>query len=442
MKRTVAAKKKTDAGGEAGEVLALTGGTVCRLDPPDLRQLTVVVENGQISGLTASPPAGATVIDCQGLYLMPGFVNAHTQLWTGAERGMAPPREKPINHVQRFERRWAPLGRALDAERLTATVEAAALTALAAGTTTVFDLFGGFDGGIADGSLDLIAEALERVGLRGVLAFGTTDGAAGEPRRGIAESDRFLSSLAAKPRARIRGLVGAGGSNLLSDQTAEALTDLALRHRAAVHLPIAEDSVDAQRDSFFSAAAWLTTRGLVRAGSVFAHGTYLSDDDAARLRDAGVYLAHAPHAAMTDGADYARPGRFGTQSVLGSGHAGVDVLAEASLSQLLASAHHHTFDVVGAIERGRALATWHYGVPFELAPGAAADLIAVAYAAPTPIDNSSLVAHLLSGSWKVRHVLIDGELVLQNGRSPRVDEEAVFARAREAAAVAQKLART
>jgi len=443
--KRASAKKKTESGPAGdGEVLALTSGTVCRLDPPDLRALTVVVENGQIRELTAAPPAGATVVDCQGLYLFPGFVNAHTQLWSTAERGMAAPREQPTNHVQRLERRWWPLGRALDAGRLTATVEAAALMALLAGTTTVFDLYGGFEGGLVDGSLDVIADALDRVGVRGALAFATTDGPqrqGSESRRGVAETERFLSSLTEKPRPRIRGLVGAAGSFLLRDQTAEALSDLALRHQATFHVPVAEDSIDAQRDAFVSAPAWLAARGLQRPGSVYAHGTYLSDDDGARLRDAGVYLCHAPRAAMADGADYGRPGRFGTQLVLGSGHAGVDVLAEAAIAALLGAAHHHTVDVIGAIERARALATWHFGMPFELAPGGAADLIAVAYAAPTPVDVTSLAPHLLRGSWKVRHVLVDGELVLKDGRSPRVDEEAVFAHAREAARAAQKLAR-
>jgi cytosine/adenosine deaminase-related metal-dependent hydrolase len=109
--------------------------------------------------------------------------------------------------------------------------------------------------------------------------------------------------------------------------------------------------------------------------------------------------------------------------------------AETLAAFLEAQSHHHAFDAVAALERNRAFAAWHFGCSFALEPGATADLVAFDYRSPTPLEPSNLAGHLLFGlpQAPARHVVVDGRVVLRDGRARGVDEDELLARARHAA---------
>lgn len=64
------------------ETLALTGGTVHPVTGPAIAGGTVVVTDGKITAVGAgiSPPAGATVVSCEGKHVYPGLISAFTIL--------------------------------------------------------------------------------------------------------------------------------------------------------------------------------------------------------------------------------------------------------------------------------------------------------------------------------------------------------------------------
>jgi cytosine/adenosine deaminase-related metal-dependent hydrolase len=93
-------------------------------------------------------------------------------------------------------------------------------------------------------------------------------------------------------------------------------------------------------------------------------------------------------------------------------------------------------DPVDLLARGHRLASSIFGAKFgSLQPGAPADLAVIAYDTPTPLDASTLGAHLLFGfpSADVRDVFVSGRAVMRNRRVVGIDERAVFFRAREMA---------
>src|SRR4029077_13550995 len=78
-----------------------------------------------------------------------------------------------------------------------------------------------------EGSLDVLRQAVEQVGLRSVLCYEVTDrnGTTGRDA-GIEENRRFLAAPPAPPSPLTRGMAGAHASFTLSEETLDRLADL------------------------------------------------------------------------------------------------------------------------------------------------------------------------------------------------------------------------
>src|SRR4051794_1832761 len=212
---------------------------------------------------------------------LPGFVCAHTHLYSALARGMPAPSPAPRNFVEILERIWWRLDRALDAEAVELSALVGAIEAAKVGCTTLVDHHAspGRAGGAVDGSLDLVAGAIAQVGLRGIVCYEVTDrNGADEARAGVRENDRFLARVRQEPPRLVRAMVGAHAAFTLSDATAEAIAEVAHRHRAGVHIHVAEDGVDKVKDGQ-STVAWLQARGLVDERSLLAHCVHVDDAD-------------------------------------------------------------------------------------------------------------------------------------------------------------------
>jgi len=66
--------------------IAIRGGTVVPMDGPAITNATVVMRGGKITavGANVTIPAGATVVDARGKYVLPGLIDAMTSLGIGS----------------------------------------------------------------------------------------------------------------------------------------------------------------------------------------------------------------------------------------------------------------------------------------------------------------------------------------------------------------------
>ena len=324
-----------------------------------------------------------------------GLVCAHHHLYSSLARGMPSPPRRPTSFVEILERIWWRLDRALDLELVRWSALLGALDALEAGTTGIVDHHSSPEA--IEGSLDVIDDACAEVGVRVRCCYEVTDrnGLDGA-KAGLAENERFL-------RGGGDGFVGAHACFTLSDDTLDAVSDLAADLGVGVHLHVAESEVDAGAGTRLLAHAdqsWL-----------LAHAVHLE-------RPLAGTVVHNPRSNLNNAVGYGRPARF-DRVALGTDGIGADMLEEFRLAFALARARDRSFDPPQA---------WHWLQTGEqLVPGAARDRVTWDY---EPMEPWHLA---YTPGVRPLRVEVDGEVVLDEHGPTRVDAVEIRARAREEA---------
>lgn len=434
--------------GTVGERLVIRGGLVAAEGAP--APATVVVEGDRVVAVVpaaeAVPPCpGDWEIDAAGRLVVAGAVDAHTHLAFGMLARLAglPGQAPAVLHEWRTTLRGAIEPRA-DAEAVEALTAAGAAAALKAGVTCAFDLVRAAPGQAA-ATLAAAARGVEAVGLRVVLAYGASDRCgAGQGLRESAAAASFAERHREHPT--LRGAAGLDGLDAAPDGLLGAIGPLAARH--GLLASVAEDDTDLAAAYFRGALRpidLLAARGLLGPRTVVAHGSTTVREEALRLASAGAALAVTPRAAAFWGtplppmADLAAGG---AAVVLGT-----DGLFPDTACELVATTLFHrgqarnpraAEDLAGQVlwPGAARLAGRFFGASFgELAPGAVADLVIVDWrpAVPLPALPQGDLALLWAGA-PAAWAIVGGEVRLREGRLLGVDEDAVAARARAAAA--------
>jgi cytosine/adenosine deaminase-related metal-dependent hydrolase len=383
--------------------MALTGPIVVG---PDARGRSVAIVAGRVA---AAAPEGAAHLACADGEIEPGAVCAHTHLYSGLARyGMPPPVSPPANFLEILQKVWWRLDRALDGESLAAAARDYVARALLAGTTTLVDHHESPN--LIEGSLAILAEACEELGMRALVCYGATERNFGreEARRGLAECRR----VAASPL--VRGLVGLHASFTVSDQTAREAGALARELDTVVHVHVAEDQADvddARRRGYPGPLERLLSLDALPSGSILAHGVRLSRDEVRRAADAGCWFVQNPRSNEGNRVGYAGALSAAKRVALGTDGWDADMAAEDTALRRLAEQNGDA-DVGGRLALGGALAAERFGAEAEpLAPGSLGDLV-------------------VRRNGAVRHVVVGGRIVVENGVLATADTESITTRAR------------
>lgn len=327
-----------------------------------------------------------------------GRVCAHHHLYSSLARGMPAPPRTPHTFGEILEQIWWRLDTALDLDMIYWSAKLGAVEALMCGTTAIVDHHESPHA--IEGSLDVIAQACEEVGVRLVASYGVTDRHGTEgARRGLAENERFL-------RAGGRGMVGVHAAFTCSDTTLEAAAGVARDLGVGVHIHVAEgpDDLDAgARLERWAQPDWL-----------LVHAVHLD-------RDLPGIIVHNPRSNLNNAVGYAHPARRGDRVVLGTDGIGADMCEEMRLAYVV----HRSHDVTASPETA-----WSWMIAGEaLVPEVRDDRVTWN---DDHADEPWYVA--FTPGLRARHVHgPDGEALLVDGRPTRVDLHEVRARATEQA---------
>lgn len=418
----------------------LKDATLITLDPPALESGDLYVDGGHIKsrGTGLDTPDDAELVRLHGKVVVPGMVCAHTHLYSTLARGMPPPQRSPATFVEILELVWWRLDRALDDETIYWSALAGALDAARAGTTCVFDHHS--SPSCIAGSLQIVREAIEKAGLRGVLCYEVTDrGGEAERDNGIIENAAFLE-WASSRSSRFRGMVGAHASFTLSDRSLEDCSELMAAFDAGLHVHVAEDRFDVEhaRARYGGGVVErLVEHRAVNERTILAHGVHLDDRDIQLARDASAWLAHNPRSNLNNRVGYAPVAKFDSRLVLGTDGIGADLFEEGRFAYFKSQEQRTGLtaeDWIRSLGRNQRLASQAFGVDLgSLRPGSAADLAILDYDPPTLITAENLAWHFMFGltSAAVEAVMVGGEFIVRDRRSV-IDDDEVARKSRKA----------
>lgn len=403
----------------------------------------IAVENDVIAyvGKEADAPSirAEETIEGHGKVAMPGLVNCHTHLPMTIFRGVAEDQE-----LGRWLREtiW-PLEAKLRPGDVYDGALLGCLEMIKSGTTCFADMYF---------HEDMVARAVERAGLRAVLASGIIE--AGDMERGerlLREGVEFARRFHGFADGRVRVCLGPHTVYTCSPNLLIRARERASELNIGMHIHLAEskETVKSVKKKYgFTEVALLESLGFLRSDVLAAHCIYLSDEEMRLLAKRGVKVAYNPVANMklAMGVPKIRD-LVGLGVTVGIGTDGpasnndLDMFDDVRVGALLQKVFYMDSTVLPArsvLEMatiGGARALGLEGSVGSLDVGKKADVVLVDFERPhlTPVhDFYANLVYSARGS-DMDTVVVDGKVLMEGGEVRTLDEEEVRVRAREAA---------
>ena len=424
--------------------LLVRGGTLLPMTADGaVRQADVLVRDGRIAGIGAIDEHVPDAIDASGCYVMPGLVQTHVHLVQTLFRGVAEDLSL-LDWLRRFV--W-PLEAAHDEASIRASVRLGLAELLLTGTTTILDM------GTTHHE-DAVAQEIAASGIRARFGKAMMDAGEGVPaqlkestRASIDESVRLAKAWHGKD-GRLGYAFAPRFALSCTRDLLEEVARLAPKTDALVHTHSNENAVErelVERATGRAPVRYLADVGVASDHAVLAHGVHLEESERRLLAERGTAIAHCPSSNLKLGsgiADVVALRAAGVTVGIGADGAAcnnrLDGFEEARLAALLPRALHgasalsaRTALAMATHEGARALHLEREIGTLEV--GKRADLVILeAELLAGPGGDPATRILFGGGSRAVRDVVIDGAVVVLEGRLHAMDEREIRASAAEA----------
>jgi 5-methylthioadenosine/S-adenosylhomocysteine deaminase len=367
--------------------------------------------------------------------VLPGLLNGHNHAAMSLMRGLAD--DSPLfDWLRQYV--W-PTEAHLTPEDIEVGTLLACAEMIRSGTVGFADMY--FEVAIS-------AKAVEMAGLRAWIARGLDRA----DTRKLEESVEFCQSWRGRGHGRIETMLGPHAPYTCPPEFLQEVAKAAQAYQLPVHIHLSESTEEMRQmaEQYHKTPIQLAyDAGILASRTLIAHGVYIGEDDLAYLQNmqGGVVSCPVSNAKLGNGTlPYHLLRSAGVVVGLGTDGAAstnsLDMFLEMKAMawmQKLNAGKPESFkaeDALWAATRGTAQILGHAGGVLQT--GAPADFIVVdgrrAHMTPTWDVVANLV-YAASGS-DVRYVVVDGEMILQEGIITSFDERSVL---QEAAARAQRL---
>ncbi len=428
--------------------LIIKGGTVLTMRPGSepLPDGAVAIHQGEIVAVGAAAElleraATAQVLDAGDGLVLPGFVNTHTHLAMSLMRGLAddlPLREWLEKHIWPTERVL------MNARTVALGTRLAAAESLLAGVTCVCDMYF---------HTERVIEAVVEAGLRAVVAESLIDFATPScptPAHALAKQrellERFRNHPLVVPAVAPHSPYSVSASNLVKE------AELAEEFGAPLIIHLAETRWECEKikaEKGVSPVAYLADLGILSDRTVAAHCVHVSEEDLELLSEFDVGVASNPVSNLKLSSGVAPlPQMLARGIKVGFGTDGaasnntLDLLRDAQIASLVLKGvsgdptSMPARTVVEMLTIGGASVLGLADRIGTLEEGKRADVICIALDHPRAIPVFDPYSHLAyaARSADVRHVVVDGRVVVRDRALTGRDVEGLLGEVREATA--------
>ena len=427
--------------------LLITDGTVVTMDPSMrvMEKGALAIKEGKIAaiGTTAEITRDwrGKRIKAQNSIIMPGLINTHTHAPMTLFRGLSDDQPLKIWLEQYI---WPAEAEFVDAETVRIGTELAAAEMIRSGTTTINDMYF---------YMDVVGKVMERAGMRAVIGeslidFPTPNGKT--PDEGLAYTRELIAKW--KGHDRIHVAVSTHSPYTCSPELlkkAKALADefdLGLQ----IHLSETVNEVNTIQERYGATpVGHLHKLGLLYDGLMAAHGVHLTDADRKLLAEHKVGVSHNPESNMKLASGAAPvPELLAIKAEVGLGTDGAASNNDLDMFEAMDSAAKlqkvmrgdpsllNARDVVRMATIGGAEVLGLDDQIGSLEAGKQADIIIIPLNKPhlTPMyDPYSLLVYAVSGG-DVDTVMVQGKILMENGKLKTLDEASILKEARQTAA--------
>jgi 5-methylthioadenosine/S-adenosylhomocysteine deaminase len=402
----------------------------------------IFITNGEIERISAHEATSKAneVIDGVGLLLMPGLINSHTHLSMTLLRGIA----EDVDLQGFLEKVWAEEARIMDPAGCKIGARLGSLEALLSGTTSAVDMYL---------HPKETHQAAVEVGLRHVTGpvFFDFDGPDHKtwPER-LAEAKNWPQVVKQIGGPETPIFFMPHSTYTVSPEKLKEISEIAQAVGALIHTHVSEniaENEDVQNRFGASPSEILAQTNLLK-NSLLGHSVHLTESDLDLIKENDASLAHCPgsNLKLASGAfdwDSRRSHQInvalGTDGCSSSND--LDMFNAMRLSANLAKLIKSNPSVISGAEviraatMGGAKAIGMQAKLGSVEVGKRADLIMLDLAAPhlTPLRDPIGLVVYAAGRSDVKHVIVDGEVVIKDRKPTKVDQVKVIASANEKA---------
>ncbi|AEA47143.1 amidohydrolase family protein [Archaeoglobus veneficus] len=395
-------------------------------------EANIGIEGNRIAYVGKEDVKGEFEIDAGGKLVMPGLFNAHTHLAMTLLRGYV--EDMPL--MDWLSRVWQVEAK-LSEEDVYWGSMLGILEMIKSGTTAFADMYF---------HMDEVAKAVGETGIRAVLSYGMIE--SGDDEKGEKElkiGTEFVKDWDGAFNGRIKAIFGPHAPYTCSPEFLLKVKERAEELDTLIHIHVAEtrqEFEDIKKRYGKTPVRLLDDIGFLSKRVIVAHGVWVEDDEISILKERGVSVVHNPASNLKLAAGIARVTDMlnaGVNVCLGTDGAAsnntynlFEEIKLASLLQKVATGRADALKASDVLTMATRNGYRAYGLNGgKIEEGMLADIIMLDAKRCNYVPSYNPLYSVVYASYgcEVTHVIVDGELILEDGMVLTMDEEKVIDKA-------------
>jgi cytosine/adenosine deaminase-related metal-dependent hydrolase len=366
-----------------------------------------------------------TIIDCEGKFVTKSFAVGHHHAYSALATGMPAPKKTPQNFLEILQNIWWKLDKALDKEMIEASAFATAIACVKSGATFVIDHHASPN--FIEGSLEIIADAFDKVGIGHLLCYEISDrDGLDKAELGLIETENYLKNH--------QGLVGLHASFTLENNTLQKAFDLINKYNSGIHIHVAEDNYDqefCQKKYNKQVIERLNDFGFLNnSKTILAHCLHLSDKERDIINNSNAWVVQNTESNLNNKVGHFNGKGLGNLIFLGTDGMHSNMIRSAQWAHFAGL----EFDNFAFGDIYHRLRNVHNYLNLNNFKGDGDNnLVVLDYPSPTPMNKENFLGHFLFGlnSGHIQHVISNGKLVVLDRKIQFIDEHDILKFAKE-----------